>query len=128
MSRYRERFMDPEGRRHGGTPTYPWRCAPAGMVTRRQLRRLGLRPAGQQPCGQVLWARGRGRTPGRALLYRIDLARPVRPMDAARWRTHQAMMRARRTCRNCSAVFAWDLSRKFGRVCLDCLEIAGVTV
>ena len=127
MSRYRQRFMDPQGRRYG-LPTFPWRCAPEDMVTRRQLRRLGLRPAGQAPCGQVLWARGRGRRPGVAYLYRIELAKPVRSMDAARWRTHEAMMRARRTCRNCSAVFAFDLSRKFDRTCLDCLEIAGVAV
>jgi hypothetical protein len=126
MSRYRARYQDPQGKRHQGFPTYGWRCVPQGLATRRQLSQLGLRPAGQQPVAQLLWARGRGRRPGFAYLYDVALAAPKRQMDAGRWRTHQAMMRARRTCRNCSAVFAFDLSRKFDRTCLDCLELAGV--
>lgn len=127
MSRYRQKFMDPEGKRHGGMPTYPWRCAPDGLVTRRQLRALGLRPAGQQPCGQVLWARGR-KSPGAAYLYRVDLAAPVREMTEGRRRTHDAMMLVRRTCRTCKEVFPFDLSRKYGRVCWPCLDAEGVAL
>jgi hypothetical protein len=134
MSRYRERYMDPEGRRHGGMPTYAWRCAPKGQVTRRQLRKLGLRPAGQQPCGQILWGSARVRQPGQApepriaLLYRVDLAAPIRPMTPGRWRTHEAMMRTRRTCPSCGGVFPHDLSRKYKRTCSTCLEAEGVRV
>jgi hypothetical protein len=29
-----------------GVPTYPWRLAPDGLATRRQLRARGLRPGG----------------------------------------------------------------------------------
>lgn len=125
--------MDPEGRKHG-LPTYPWRCAPEGMVTRRQLRQRGLRPAGQNPCGQIMWPGG-GRDPRTgelrvrfALLYRLDLAQPVREMTPGRWRTHTAMMRVRRTCRSCGDVFNFDLSRKYNRTCWPCLEAEGVQV
>jgi len=37
-------FYDPDGSRYG-LPTYPYRCAPDGLLTRRQLRASGLRPA-----------------------------------------------------------------------------------
>jgi hypothetical protein len=132
VSRYREKYMDPDGQRFG-LPTYPWRCAPEGMVTRRQLRARGLRPAGQSPCGQVLWPHGRDRRTGErrvgvAYLYRVDLARPVQPMTAGRWRTHTAMMLVRRTCRSCGGVFNFDLSRKYDRTCWPCLEAEGVLV
>lgn len=37
---------DPTGSVHG-IPTFPWRFAPDGYATRRQLRARGLRPGGQ---------------------------------------------------------------------------------
>jgi hypothetical protein len=46
---------DPVGKRWG-IPTYPWRWAPEGLATKRQLRALGLRPGGQEPVGQVMRA------------------------------------------------------------------------
>jgi hypothetical protein len=132
MSRYREKYMDPEGERYG-LPTYPWQCAPAGLATRRQLSERGLHPTGQHPCGQVLWPRGRDRHTGQertevAYLYRIDLARPKKTMTPGLWRTHETMMRPRRTCRTCRVVFPFDLSRKYHRTCWSCLEAEGVTV
>lgn len=39
-------FYDPTGSRYG-FPTFPYRYAPDGLATRRQLRRDGLRPNGQ---------------------------------------------------------------------------------
>lgn len=93
--------FDPSGARFG-IPTYPWRLAPDGLATRRQLRARGLRPGGQEIQAQVM-RRSRRRKSGVsvAYLYRIDRAKPVRPMTPARWRAHQAMMRARRTCPQC---------------------------
>ncbi|EFG09306.1 Hypothetical protein SCLAV_4232 [Streptomyces clavuligerus] len=41
----RRDLYDPDGARHG-IPTFPWRCAPDGYATRRQLRADGLRPGG----------------------------------------------------------------------------------
>ena len=51
-------FYDPYGRRHG-LPTYPFRWAPSGLLTIRQLRAKGLRPGGQQIVAQILWRRGK---------------------------------------------------------------------
>jgi hypothetical protein len=83
------RLWDPTGARYG-VPTYPWRMAPDGFATRRQLRVSGLRPGGQHIAAQVLWYSRRywskGTSPIRvAYLYRIDLAKPVRPMTPAKW-------------------------------------------
>lgn len=132
MSRYREKFMDPEGKRFG-LPTYPWRCAPEGQLTRRQLRARRLRPAGQHPCGQIMWQGRRDPRTGEprlrfALLYRLELAKPIRPMTPGRQRTQTAMMRVRRTCRSCGNVFNFDLSVKYNRTCWPCLEAEGVLV
>ena len=65
-------------------PVFRWRLAPDGYATRRQLRARGLRPGGQQwPPSSNGPARRRG--PLVAYLYRIDLAKPVRPMTPAQW-------------------------------------------
>ena len=61
-------FYDPDGRRYG-IPTYPYHWAPKNLLTRRQLRALGLRPGGQPPIAQILWRRGLRV----AYLYRADL-------------------------------------------------------
>jgi hypothetical protein len=47
-------FYDPDGTRHG-IPTYPYRWAPNGLLTVRQLRARGLRPGGQSVIAQILW-------------------------------------------------------------------------
>jgi hypothetical protein len=44
-----------------GLPTWRWRSAPTGLVTRRQMRDLGLAPGGAQPVAQVVCRRGRRR-------------------------------------------------------------------
>lgn len=49
---------DPTGAIYG-LPSYPWRLAPEGLATRRQLRARGLRPGGQEAVAQVM--RGRRR-------------------------------------------------------------------
>ncbi len=76
---------DPTGARYG-IPTYPWRYAPDGLATRRQLRAKDLRPGGQPVCAQLM-LRHRGRKSGAmvAYLYREDLAKPVRPMTSRKW-------------------------------------------
>jgi hypothetical protein len=72
------RFYDPAGARFG-LPTYPYGWAPAGLMTRRQLRAAGLRPAGQDVAAQILWRRG-ARV---AYLYRVALAAPKREATPA---------------------------------------------
>ncbi|MFD0079001.1 RRQRL motif-containing zinc-binding protein [Streptomyces sp. NPDC127166] len=124
------KFHDPTGQTYG-LPTYPRRLAPEGLATRRQLRVLGLRPAGQPVAAQILW-HGR-RTPGTrtrpvrvAHLYLIALAAPVRPMTPARWRAHHAMMRARRTCPACRVDRGYVIPTSLGTcpVCADSAALA----
>ncbi|WP_443055446.1 RRQRL motif-containing zinc-binding protein [Streptomyces sp. NBC_00704] len=110
------RFWDPDGATFG-IPTYPLRMAPAGLATRRQLRARGLRPGGQQVAAQVLWRYPRGIAA--AYLYRIDLAKPVRPMTAGRWRAHEAMMRRRRTCPVCRRDVGYVIRTSIG-TCEPC--------
>ncbi|MEV0363970.1 RRQRL motif-containing zinc-binding protein [Nocardia fusca] len=75
------KYLDPEGRRHGGVPTYPWRMAPAHLRTARQLRAEGKSPGGEWEA-QVLRGR-RGRDPLKAYLYDAEKAKPKREPSAA---------------------------------------------
>jgi hypothetical protein len=109
-------FYDPGGQRYG-LPTYPYRSAPDGWLTRRQLRAAGLRPGGQQPCGQVLWKhRGKRRV---AYLYLQSLALPVRPMTPAKWAALAAALIARMTCPRCGQVKRYCIPVSVGW-CNDC--------
>jgi hypothetical protein len=109
-------FYDPGGQRFG-LPTYPYKWAPKGYATRRQLRAQGLRPGGQQPCGQVIWRhRGKRRV---AYLYLTSLALPERPMSAAMWNAHAAAMRARMTCPVCEVWQRYCIPISRG-CCNDC--------
>jgi hypothetical protein len=91
-------FYDPDGSRYG-MPTYPYRWAPEGLLTRRQLRARGLRPGGQRIAAQIIWKyKGRRRV---AYLYRADLAKPRRQPSPAQLLAIQAALRARRTCPTC---------------------------
>ncbi|MFF5675285.1 RRQRL motif-containing zinc-binding protein [Streptomyces hygroscopicus] len=111
--------FDPTGTTWG-LPTYPWHLAPDGLVTRRQLRALGLRPGGQPIAAQVM-RRSRRRKTGVqvAYLYRLDLAKPVRPMTPARSAALAAAMRARRTCPQCSTDAGYCIPTSLG-VCVTC--------
>jgi hypothetical protein len=112
----RAKYYDPAGMRYG-MPTYPWRWAPPGWLTRRQLRAVGLRPGGQQPCGQVLWDhRGKRR---HGYLYLRSLALPVRPMTRAMWAAHCAAMNARMTCPKCQTWRAYCIPTSVGH-CNEC--------
>jgi hypothetical protein len=111
------RCFDPTGARYG-IPTFPWRCAPDGLATRRQLRARGLRPGGQPVAAQILRPRYR-RGPLVAYLYRLDQAKPVRPMTEAKWRALECAMRARRTCPQCSADAGYVIPASLG-VCVPC--------
>ncbi|WP_327067805.1 RRQRL motif-containing zinc-binding protein [Kitasatospora sp. NBC_01302] len=116
------RFWDPDGSRHGGTPTYPWRMAPEHLLTRRQLRARGLRPGGQDVAAQILWNSRKSATgPRAAYLYRLDLAKPVRPMTAGRRAALAAANRARRTCPACGCDAGYVLPAHLG-TCLPCAD------
>ncbi|MFJ5270507.1 RRQRL motif-containing zinc-binding protein [Streptomyces sp. NPDC088358] len=100
-------------------PVFRWRLAPEGYATRRQLRARNLRPGGQDVAAQLERPRRRGRPLLVAYLYRVDLAKPVRPMTPGRWLAHAAMMRARRTCPECRRDAGYVIPTSLGS-CVTC--------
>jgi hypothetical protein len=112
----RVEFYDPTGSRYG-MPTFPFRYAPDGLVTRRQLRAAHLSPGGNDPVAQILW---RHRKQIRiAHLYRRDLAAPKRVPTAAQLAAIEKMLLARRTCRHCGITRDYYIPRRTG-ACLTC--------
>jgi hypothetical protein len=110
-------FYDPTGAKYG-IPTFPFKMAPEGFATVRQLRSRGLRPGGQTVAAQLIWRRG----DRRAYLYRIDLAEPKRQATPAqRAAIHKALI-ARRTCPVCDQLKTYYIPRRTG-ACLDCAEV-----
>ncbi|MFE7392021.1 RRQRL motif-containing zinc-binding protein [Streptomyces sp. NPDC057582] len=105
----------------GALPVYRWRLAPDGYATRRQLRSLGLRPGGQGVAAQLERPR-RGRGPLVAYLYRVDLAKPVRPMTDAKRAALDAAMAARRNCPNCCRDAGYCIPRSLG-MCVPCSDL-----
>ncbi|MCZ0980244.1 hypothetical protein O1L60_18075 [Streptomyces diastatochromogenes] len=103
-----------------GLPVYRWRLAPEGLATFRQLRALGLRPAGQPVVAQLERSRRR-RGPLVAFLYRIDLARPVRPMTPARWAALERANAARRVCPECGRDAGYRIPSSLG-MCVPCAD------
>lgn len=117
----RLRFFDPSGARYG-IPTYPWGLAPDGLATRRQLRKAGLRPGGQDITAQVLWtSRRSGGRVRAAYLFRTDAAKPVRPMTPARWTALAAANTARRTCPTCRTDAGYVIPTTLG-TCVPCTD------
>ncbi|MFJ5553139.1 RRQRL motif-containing zinc-binding protein [Streptomyces sp. NPDC093225] len=99
-------------------PVYAWRLAPDGLATVRQLRAAGLRPGGQPVVAQVERPRYR-RPPLVAFLYRIDRARPVRPMTAAKRAALAKANAARRTCPECRRDAGYVIPLRLG-MCVPC--------
>ncbi|MFI6552069.1 RRQRL motif-containing zinc-binding protein [Streptomyces griseus] len=99
-------------------PCYRWRLAPDGLATRRQLRALGLRPGGQDVVAEVHRPRRR-RGPLVAYLYRVDGAKPVRPMTPGRWAALAKANAARRTCPACHRDAGYVISPTLG-MCTPC--------
>jgi hypothetical protein len=108
------KHYDPTGERHG-IPTYPYRWAPAGLLTARQLRAKGLRPGGQDIAAQIIWRNGQRV----AYLYREDFAVPKRTATPAQRAAIGKALRARRTCRTCGAEKPYYIPRSLGE-CNDC--------
>ncbi|MFD7886737.1 RRQRL motif-containing zinc-binding protein [Streptomyces bauhiniae] len=99
-------------------PVYRWRLAPDGYATRRQLRAAGLRPGGQDVAAQLERPRRR-RGPLVAYLYRVDLAKPVRPMTPGRWAALAKANTARRVCPQCGTDAGYVIPSSLG-TCVPC--------
>ncbi|MDT0465355.1 RRQRL motif-containing zinc-binding protein [Streptomyces gibsoniae] len=99
-------------------PVFRWHLAPDGYATRRQLRARGLRPGGQDVAAQL--ERPRRRRPSLvAYLYRIDAAKPVRPMTAAKWAALAKANAARRICPQCLRDAGYVVPASLG-TCASC--------
>ncbi|WP_030635871.1 hypothetical protein OG337_20640 [[Kitasatospora] papulosa] len=101
-----------------GLPVYRWRLAPPGYATVRQLRAKGLRPGGQDVAA-VLERPRRHRGPLVAYLYRVDRAKPVRPMTPARWAALAKANAAQQVCPNCQRVAGYRIPTSLG-MCVAC--------
>ncbi|MFC8289823.1 RRQRL motif-containing zinc-binding protein [Streptomyces sp. NPDC057242] len=99
-------------------PVYRWRLAPEGLATFRQLRALGLRPGGQPVVAQLERPRRR-RGPLVAYLYRVDLARPVRPMTPAKRAALAKANAARQVCPECGRDAGYRIPASLG-MCTPC--------
>lgn len=107
-----------------GLPTWPWRQAPAGLVTRRQMRDLGLSPGGAQVIARIVCRRGR------RVGYLYDPAECV-PKKAASPAQRESLrtktMAARRWCPKCERDVGYCIPTSRG-ACVDCAfpELADV--
>ncbi|GAB3119998.1 hypothetical protein GCM10027160_35100 [Streptomyces calidiresistens] len=83
-------------------PTHEWGEAPEGLVTRRQLRDMGLSPGGHGPVGDVRCRACRYRPlrecTRKALLYDVEKAVPKRVPTLAQEEALDKAMAARQTC------------------------------
>ncbi|MGW1322025.1 RRQRL motif-containing zinc-binding protein [Streptomyces antibioticus] len=102
----------------GALPVFRWHLAPDGYATYRQLRARGLRPGGQGVAAQMERPRRR-RGPLIAYLYRIDRAKPVRPMTPARWAALAKANAARRRCPACRRDAGYVIPTSLG-ACVPC--------
>ncbi|MGW5172940.1 RRQRL motif-containing zinc-binding protein [Streptomyces sp. NPDC004082] len=101
-------------------PIYRWHLAPDGYATRRQLRARGLRPGGQGVAAQLERPRRR-RGPLVAYLYRVDRAKPVRPMTPGRRAALAKANTARRTCPQCRRDAGYVIPTSLG-TCVPCAD------
>lgn len=107
-----------------GLPTWRWRSAPRGLVTRRQMRAEGLAPGGRSPVARVVCRRGRRW----ALLWERSELVTKRVPSAAQLDAVAAALAARRWCPACRRDVGYCIPTSVG-VCGRCdpeLEIAAM--
>ena len=98
-----------------GLPTWRWRAAPRGLLTRRQMRAEGLAPGGRAPVARVVCRRGRRWA---ALWDRAELV-PKRVPSPAQRRALAAALAARRWCPECRRDVGYCVPTSIG-VCGRC--------
>lgn len=88
-----------------GLPVFGWGEAPSTLLTRSQLRAVGLRPNGQDPVALLVFRHvkpyARETT---AELFSVELAAAYRPPTPAQLTALGRAMEARRTCVDCTEV------------------------
>ena len=98
-----------------GLVTWAWRWAPAGLLTRRQMRAASLAPGGAAPVGQVVCRRGRRH----ALLYDPADLGATRIPTAAQLAAVAAALAARRRCPTCRRDVGYCIPTSLGE-CAGC--------
>lgn len=100
-----------------GLPTWRYGSAPAGLVTRRQMRALGLAPGGAASVAQMVWRHRRHEVCAQ-LWDRTELA-PKRMPSPAQLVALDRAMAARRWCPSCAQDVGYCIPTGLGR-CVDC--------
>ena len=108
--------------RYAGAPVFRYGWAPPGLATYRQLSAQGLRPAGQDVAGWLVW--GPSNRPRWAYLYRLDLAAPKRPMTPGKWAAIRPCNAAQRICPTCRIDVGYRIPGSLGE-CVDCHDATG---
>ena len=103
--------------RYAGVPVFRYGWAPPGLATVRQLAARGLRPAGQDVAGWLVW--GPANRPRWAYLYRVDLAAPKRPLTPAMAAAIGRCNAAQQVCPTCRLDVGYRIPRSLGE-CVDC--------
>jgi|GEM_PF-6834566 len=107
--------FQPMARLQDGLPTWRWRAAPSGLVTRRQMRERGLAPGGAQPVAQIVCRRGRRR----AWLYDPAELGPKRVASPAQLAAVAGATAARRWCPACRRDVGYCIPTSLGE-CIAC--------
>ena len=100
-----------------GLPSWSWRKAPRGLLTRRQMRAEGLAPGGAWPVGQLVFHHRRREV--RALLYDRGELVPKRVPSAAQLAALGRALAARRRCPDCGRDVGYCIPTSLG-CCVDC--------
>ncbi|MGW2708121.1 RRQRL motif-containing zinc-binding protein [Streptomyces sp. NPDC001356] len=107
-------------------PEFDRRFCPEGLVTRRQLRELGLSPGGHGPVAVLRCKACAYRPdlscihPTRAWLYSVELARPKRVPTLAQEEALDRAMAARSTCPECRRRYYFCLPLRTQGQCDAC--------
>jgi len=100
-----------------GLPTWRYGRAPAGLVTRRQMREAGLAPGGAEPVAQLVFTHRRREV--RALLWdRAELV-TKRVSSPAQLAALDKAMAARRWCPSCQTDAGYCVPVSLGE-CIGC--------
>ncbi len=106
-----------------GLPVFAWGEAPSTLLTRAQLRELGLRPGGQDPVALLVFRHHRPyRRETVAELFSVELAALKRVATPAQQAAIERALAARRICRaGCGREVGYYVPTSTGQ-CWDCLD------
>lgn len=106
-----------------GLPVFGWGEAPSTLLTRSQLRAIGLRPNGQDPVALLVFRHHRPYArETTAELFSVELAAAYRPPTPAQLTALDRAMEARRTCVDCAGIQDYCVPTST-RQCWTCFDL-----